>query len=158
MINPGDLRLISMNPTKRDHTLKYLLELPFIGTTLFNLIHCRLNFNNLFYNTRRSDAMSYYVEQFYQNAHFDNSNARYPFASYICNFLNVDIRDTLKESNISLYVISGENREIDYNLIHKQYVDYNQSIECSVVKKASDFPHLENPFSTYDYIQLYLQD
>lgn len=158
MINPGDLRLVSMNPSKRDHTMKYLLELPFVGTTLYNLIHCRLNFNNLFSNSKGSNSMSYYIDQFYHNAHFENSNARYPFASYITNYLNLDIRDTLKESNISLYIISGENREIDYDLVHKQYTDYNPSIECEVVHKSSDFPHLENPFGTYDLIKLYLLD
>jgi pimeloyl-ACP methyl ester carboxylesterase len=158
MINPGDLRLISMNPTKRDHALKYLLELPFIGTTLYNLIHCRSNFNNLFSKSKNSNMMSFYVDQFYHNAHFENSNARYPFASYVTNYLNLDIREILKESNMSLYIISGESRDFDYRIVHKQYTDYNPSIECEVIKKASDFPHLENPFATYDILQLFLQD
>jgi len=158
MINPGDLRVVSMNPSKRDQTMKYLLELPFVGTTLYNLIHCRLNFNNLFSNSKGSNSMSYYIDQFYHNAHFENANARYPFASYITNYLNLDIRETLKDSNISIYIISGESRETDFNLIHKQYTDYNPSIECEIVHKSSDFPHLENPFATYDLIKLYLLD
>lgn len=158
MINPGDLRLTAMNPTKRDHSLKYLLETPFIGTTLYNLIHCRWNFINLFSNSKASNSMSYYIDQFYLNAHFENSNARYPFASYISNYLNIDIKETLKESNISLYIISGNGREIEYKIVHKQYQDLNPSIECEVVPKATDFPHLENPFATYDLLKLFLLD
>ena len=114
--------------------------------------------NNLFSNSKNSNSMSFYIDQFYHNAHFENSNTRYPFASYLTNYLNLDIRDTLKDSNISLFIISGASREIDYQLIHKQYTDYNPSIECEVVPKASDFPHLENPFATYDLIKLFLLD
>ena len=57
-----------------------------------------------------------------------------------------------------MYIISGEDRDVDYHLLHKQYTDYNPSIECETVSKASDFPHLENPYGTYDLIKLYLLD
>ncbi len=158
MINPSDIRIAAMNPSTRNNTAKYLLELPFIGTTIYNLIHCRLNFNNLFQDVKNHDSMKYYIEQFYHNAHYDTANIRYSFASYVGNYMNLDIRETLQNSNISLYIISGEERNTSYEIIHEQYTSYNPSIECAVVKNSSAFPHLENPFITYDFIQLYLQD
>lgn len=158
MINPIDLRISAMNPTTRDNTVKYLLELPFLGTTLYNLVHSRLNFMQLFSNLHNRSSMKFYIDQFYHNAHYNDSSARYAFASYISNYMNIDIREGLKASNISLYIISGEGREVSVDLIHEQYTSYNPSVECAVIKNASDFPHLENPFSTYDHIQLYLQD
>jgi len=158
MINPCDLRVAAMNPTTRDNTIKYILELPFIGTTLYNLINSRLNFKSLFSSITLKESMNYYIDQFYYNAHFNNSNARYSYASNLSNYMNLDLRETLQNSNISLYIISGEKRTTNYKLIHDQYLAYNPSIECTSVKASSDFPHLENPFTTYDYIQLYLQD
>jgi len=158
MINPGDLRLTSMNPNKKDRTLKYLLEMPFIGTTVYNLIHCRKNFKNQFDLEHKSESLNIYVENFYLNAHFDNSNTRYPFASYFNNYLNLNVRETIKDSNISLFIINGTDREIKPAYIEKQYTDLNPSIECAQVKKSSSLPHIENPYQTYDFINLFLRD
>ncbi len=158
MINPIDLRVAALNPSRRDHTVKYLLELPFLGTTLFNLVHSRLNFKQLFNKVHNKSSMKYYIDQFYHNAHYSDSSSKYAFASYISNYMNIDIREALKASNISLYIISGSDREVSTKTIHDQYTDHNPSIECVTIKGSSDFPHLENPFTTYDQIQLFLHD
>jgi pimeloyl-ACP methyl ester carboxylesterase len=158
MLNPGDLRFTSMNPSQKDKTLKYLIELPFIGTTLYNILHNRRNYKNQFDLSKKSETLNLFIENFYLNAHFDNANARYPFASYFTNYLNLDVSETIKESNISLFIINGENREVKSHVISKQYTDLNPSIECEIVKNTSNFPHIENPYSTYDLINLYLRN
>lgn len=158
MINPGDLRMTSMNPTKRDHTLKYLLELPFIGTTIYNILHSRKNYKRQFKVTAKSNTVSYYLDQFHSNAHYDSSNIRFIFASYIANYLNVSVREIIKDLNKSIYIINGIDRTVPHHLIEEQYTDINPSIECSIVKKSSDFPHLENPYATVDLLNLFLND
>lgn len=158
MINPGDLRFTSMNPTQKDRTLKYIIELPFIGTTIYNLLHCRRNYKNQFDTRHKSESLTFFIENFYLNAHFDNANTRFPFASYFSNYLNLNVSETIKESNISLFIINGEDRETHGDIIAKQYTDLNPSIECAFVKQSSSFPHIENPYITYDLINLFLRD
>lgn len=157
MINPGDLRFTAMNPSKKDRTLKYIIEIPFIGTTIYNMLHSRRNYNKQFIIQNNTDTLKYFIENFYQNAHFDNANTRFPFASYFTNFLNLDVSETIKNSNISLFIINSEEREIQPNIIAKQYTDLNPSIECVTVKQSSNFPHIESPFQTYDHLNLFLR-
>lgn len=157
MINPGDLRFTAMNPSQKDRTLKYILELPFIGTTIYNLLHSRRNYKNQFNLQNNTDSLKYFIENFYLNAHFDSASTRYPFASYFTNFLNLDVSETIKNSNISLFIINSEDREIQPNIIAKQYTDLNPSIECVTVKQSSNFPHIESPFQTYDLLNLFLR-
>lgn len=158
MINPGDVRLISMNPTKRDRSLKYILELPFIGTTLYNLLHIKQNYKKQFNLTTKTNTLDHYIHTFHLNAHYDNSNIRFIFASYIANYLNISIKKILNDLDNSIYIINGQNRNIDTKFIEKQYTDLNPSIECATIKNSADFPHLENPYATADLINLFLND
>lgn len=158
MINPSDLRVTSMNPTKRDFTVKYLFELPFIGTSIYNLLHNKTNYKKQFKVNKGSNSLSYFIDLFHTNAHFMNSNVRFSFASYLSNYMNLSVDDALKSMNNSVYIIHGEDRTTDKKLIEKQYMELNPSIETATIKKTADFPHLENPFSTCDLIHLFLHD
>lgn len=158
MINPSDLRVTSMNPTKRDFTIKYLIELPFIGTSIYNLLHNKGNYKKQFKIANGSNSLSYFIDQFHTNAHFMNSSVRYSFASYLSNYMNLSVEDALKTIDHSIYIIHGENRTTNKDYIENQYMELNPAIETATIKNTADFPHLENPFSTCDLIRLFLHE
>lgn len=153
MINPIDLRSAAIKPSKRDKTAKYLLEFPFIGTSLYNLLHCRIHYRKLFF---ANGNIKSYISRFYDNAHNGNVYIRYAFASQLCNYMNQDIKKAVLDSDISLYVINGRNRSLDYQIIESSYRNLNPSIEFETIKNSIDLPHLENSNDSYAVIQLFL--
>jgi pimeloyl-ACP methyl ester carboxylesterase len=158
MINPTNLPKTAMNPSKKNYTLKYLLETPFIGTTLYNFLNSKYMFNYQFNIKNKMNILSPYIEQFYYNAHNEDTRIRYAFASSLCNYLNLDLKNILDKSDRCLYIINGIDRDYDVKTIEKQYTTINPSIECATIKNSSNFPHIENPYATCDTIELFLLD
>ncbi len=157
MINPPDLDSTMMTPSKRNYTLKYLFELPYIGTTLYNIVHSRFMFNRMLRLNNKTNLSSY-IEEFYYNAHNDDSRIRYAFASNLCNYLNLDLRNILNKLDNSLYIINGHKQEEHARFIENQYTFTNPSIECATIKNTSNFPHIENPYATFETIELFLHE
>lgn len=159
MINPGDLKHSSLNPTKADQTLKYLLELPFIGTSLYAWIHTPTRYRYQFaLESHSHHQMQDSLNDFYRFAYYDHPNIRYAYASMRCRYLNMNVTEPLAELDHSLYIINGEKRRHSPSDIQKQYQDVNPSIESSIVRHSADFPHIENPYATLDLIRLFLDD
>ena len=158
MINPSDIKKTFFQPSKKNYTLKYILETPYIGTTLYNLLNSRHMFSRKFNVFSKANILSPYIDQFYNNAHNDDSRIRYTFASKICNYFNLDLKSILHKSDNCLYIINGKDRNGNLEMIEKHYTEINPSIECATIKKSSNFPHIENPYATCDLIELFLLD
>ncbi len=160
MISPPGLAKIALNPSKKNYTLKYLLESPYIGTTLYNLLNSQFMFNRQFgvRDKPMNKVLLPYIEQFYYNAHNEDSRIRYAYASSICNYLNLDLRNILDKSDHCLYIINGSQRDYDIKALEGQYTHINPSIECATIKHSTNFPHIENPYATCDTIELFLHD
>nr|WP_246208673.1 alpha/beta fold hydrolase [Anaerotalea alkaliphila] len=171
-INPEDLRLLGLNPSKKDRYLKWLIESPLVGTSLFNLFHSKKQLNRLFkseYIHKNIYVMRRYSVLFYENTHVayntferqggsKGSLGKFLFASEYCNYTNVSLQGILPQINNSIYVIQGASRSMDYRQIAEQYRSLNAAIEFAAVDHAKEFPHLEKPESTLEIIQLFLHE
>lgn len=159
LLNPGDLVDSSLNPSKADRTLKYLLELPFIGTSLYAWIHTPTRYRHQFELDRHSHhQMQDMISEFYRFTYYDHPNIRYAYASMRSRYLNMSVQEPLSVLDHSIYIINGEKRRPNPTEIKKQYQAINPSIESSIVKHSADFPHIENPYATLDLVHLFLED
>jgi len=158
-INPEDLTLLSSNPSTKNSILKYILEIPILGTFIYNLISSHNNMGRLFNKRYIYTARSYqhkFISAFYEAAHLGKSNNKFAYASNHCKYTNVNITNGLKEINHSIYIIQGSERYIDPAYIASSYKHVNAAIESSIINKTRDFPHIENPESTIELISIYL--
>lgn len=157
-INPQGLYKLNQIPSKQTKLLKLLIDIPVLGTFIYNILTYR-NFiekdfqEKYFYNPlniHEEDILAYM-----ESAHTPDYSSKHAFASYAGRYMNANIIHSLKEINHSIYIISGGERE-ENEVILENYQYYNVSIETSVIPKAKHLVHLERPEEVLKQIRIFL--
>ncbi|MBS6194479.1 MAG: alpha/beta fold hydrolase [Clostridiales bacterium] len=147
MINPEDLATLNQIPTKQSKIAKFLLELPLVGTLVYNVIMARGNIDLYFtehylYNPFHMDTEL--VDSYFESAHLDQGNGKYLLASLKGKYVYCNIAQALKSINNSIYIIQGES-EVRAKESAALYCSLNPSVECEIFSHAKHLPHIELP-------------
>lgn len=158
LVNPDNLKQLNKVPSKKTKTLKFLLEIPIIGTTIYHILTGKHNFDHefmeyYFYNPFKVEDE--HIHAYYEAAHLEHSAGKYLYASLIGGYLNANILPALKAINQSIYIIGGEKEAYISDTI-SGYQEWNPSIEAATIEKSKHFPHLEVPEKFLDTLSLYL--
>jgi pimeloyl-ACP methyl ester carboxylesterase len=158
-INPASISSLSKNPRTKHVILKYLIELPIIGTLIYNIISSkgfiRSNFKkHLQYND--NNHIGKFVDAYFEASHLYESSNKYVYTSNYCHYNNVNICQALNQINNNIYIIQGRNRTENYDKIAQRYKYENPSIESSIIKSTKDYPHIENPEAVFELLTVYL--
>jgi len=157
-INPGDFDDLSKNPKRKDKLNKFLIELPVIGTTFYNIMFSRLmirrSLKNKFYNPIHLKLA--YIDTFREAAHLSGSASKYTYASDLCHFNNVNIKEAISKINNNIFIIQGTRTNSDYEALIYNYKSLNPAIESSTIDRSKNYPHLEKPESTLEVLMVYL--
>ncbi len=158
-ISPTSLATLHRNPGKRDKVLKYILESPIIGTTIYN-IACsksmlKAKFKKDLYHSKRNIS-SKTVDLYHEASHLQGANNKFLYASQCCKYLNVSTRDALASINNSIYIIMGDTPGVEEVL--DNYLATNPAIEYSCLNDAKELPHLEQPAEVIDICRIYFDD
>ena len=126
---------------------KLLLEMPLIGTLIFNMNNTRQTYRNLFrdrYFYNPYAVRTSYVKNYYDASHYGSMTSKYLFASIVANYTGINTSRAIKDINNSIYILSGEYEENIRETV-ADYQELNPSIESSVIPKTKHLPQLENP-------------
>ncbi len=126
---------------------KLLLEMPLIGTLIFNMNNTRQAYRNIFrdkYFYNPYAVRTSYVKNYYDASHFGSMTSKYLFASIVANYTGINTSRAIKDINNSIYILSGEYEENIRETI-ADFQELNSSIESSVIPKTKHLPQLENP-------------
>jgi pimeloyl-ACP methyl ester carboxylesterase len=155
-INPPKIKNLQKNPTKRDKILKYILETPIIGTTVYNIASSKyilkMNFKKrMFYNKKLVKRKYIYV--YNESAHIQGSSNKYLYASKCCKYLNVSINKAIENINNSIYLLIEDN-DNSQDIIDN-YLKLNPAIEYSTIHDTKLLPHLEKPSDIINICSIY---
>lgn len=147
MINPEDLAVLNQVPTKHSKAAKFLLELPLIGTLVYNILMARGNIELSFtekylYNPFHMDTEL--VDSCFESAHLDRGNGKYLLASMKGKYICCNIAQAIKSINNSIYIIQGESTQRAEESV-ALYHSLNPAIEYEIISHAKYFPHIESP-------------
>lgn len=154
-INPETLLSCSQVPGKNAKLYKLFLDLPIIGTLIYNIACSKQSIKrefitNLFYNPY--SVKSKMISACHESAHLGNS-PKSVYASIKCNYIKCNISNALKRINNSIYLI-GSNIE-GMNECMEEFKDYNPAIETVSISNVKLLPHMEKPMEIYDLIQTF---
>lgn len=155
ILNPTSIGELVRPVTKQSELKKKIIELPIIGTFLYN---CRVSKSMIiddykyvyFYNDKNVPSKA--VEISYYNAHCKNSNGKYLLGSMIGNYTNINIIHALSKINNEIYLIGSGN----YKTIIQEYKRYNQNIHAIYVSNCRLLPQLEIPATIAEKINTIL--
>lgn len=156
LINPSHIESVSSGKINTKLS-KLLLEMPLIGTLIFNICNTRQKYRTTFqtkyfYNPFAVKSSS--VKNYYDASHFGTNTSKYLFASIAANYTGINTSRAIKDINNSIYILAGE---FDDNMreICADYQELNPSIEVSVINKTKHLPQLENPNSVLNAMSIF---
>lgn len=157
MINPEDLGMLNQIPTKQSKIAKFLLELPLIGTLVYNVIMARGNIDLLFTEHYWYDPFhldNELLDMYYESSHLDKGNGKYLLASIKGKYIYCNIAPTLKTLDNSIYIIEGKSeKRADESIA--LYTSMNPAVEYEIISHSKHLPHLECPRKILDAIDIF---
>lgn len=157
MVNPSSMKDMAKYPKTNHKTLKYLVELPLIGTTIYNIANSHGTiFKEYKKKTLYPDIHTQKdVDTMYESSHLGGPSARYLYASERSHFTNINMLHALKKLNHSMCIIGGKDlKDIEDTI--KDYVAINPSIETELVDNCKQYPHIEQTDAFSDLCSIYL--
>lgn len=155
-INPDSLLSCSHIPGKSARYYKFILDLPIIGTLLYNFASARSIISRTFsesYFYNPYDVNPHYIDKYHESAHLGDS-PKSVYASVQCNYTKCNITKTLEKIDNSIYILGGE-AEQDIDLIIKEYTKCNPAIESSTIPNTKHLPQIENPEEVSSTVQMF---
>lgn len=157
MVNPSSMKDMAKYPKTNHKTLKYLVELPLIGTTIYNIANSHgAIFREYKKKTLYPDIHTQKdVDTMYESSHLGGPSARYLYASERSHFTNINMLHALKKLNHSMYIIGGKDlKDIEHTI--EDYVSINPSIETELVDNCKQYPHIEQTDAFSALCSIYL--
>ncbi len=160
LVNPSDVNLLDKIPDKHSKITSQLINLPVIGTLLYNLLTRRENIETLFkesyfYDRKKIDNDT--VSTYYEAAHMGEGSPKYLFSSLSGRYTTVNLKHCMKSLTNSIYIIMGKDEERQTE-ITEQYKNLLPSIECAVIPETKHLPQLEKVDEFIEQMNLFLED
>lgn len=143
-IHPTDITYNVQSPTISREFIKRLIELPILGTFIYNYLtnkqHLQKEFTEKYYYNA-SKIPQKLIDTYYESAHLQKSNGKYLYASILGKYTNINIIHALKVIDQPIHFIVTESfgKEIE------KYKEYNDQIKIDYLSDAGYLPQLEIP-------------
>lgn len=157
-ISPTDLHSLAKTPDSNKNHLKFMLELPIMGTFLYNLSVSKKNIrekisNQYFFQGEK--VPDQLIQAYYKSAHRDNGYGKFLWASMHSSYTNINIVPALKKMNHPISLIGGSEKPYSDDIID-EYQSFNPSIEKAIIKGTRHLPQIEKPTAFVETINIFL--
>ena len=158
-INPVSLKQLDVIPDKLSKFKMRIMELPFIGTFIYNVMtnppHIDEAFRTKYFE--RPQLISGSIEEvYYEAAHTNGSNGKYLYSSMIGNYLNNNITHAVKSLHTPTLIIGSKEMK-RYALALDDYHMVNPNLEIMRITNGNLYPHMEVPEKIVSIIEDYLK-
>lgn len=158
-INPVSLKQLDILPDQLSKLKMRLIELPFIGTFIYNIMTNPPRIDEAFRNRyfERPQLISTTIEEvYYEAAHTSGSNGRYLYSSMLGNYLNNNITHAVKSLTTPTLIIGSKEMK-HYALALDDYHKINPNLEIMRITNGNLYPHMEVPEKIVSIIEDYLK-
>lgn len=159
MINPPSVYESEMIPDANTRISKRIMELPIIGTFLYNILNSKANcFKKAVedYFSKDDYTSCTYSFTMYDACHKNGCGSKYVMASIIGLYTNFPVRRALSSTSKDILIIGGSN-EPDMEETLSSYRDIMPNISSTIIEGVKHFPQLENPKELYSVLEKHLQ-
>ena len=158
LINPISLDELNIIPDKLSKLKKRIIELPFIGTFVYNLMTSNIKIDETFrtkYHGNPQLISSRMEDVYYESAHTGGSNGRFLYSSLIGNYVNNTATHAVKKL-VTPTLIIGCKELKKYEHALDDYHMLNSNIEIIRINNGSLYPHIEIPEKISSIIENYI--
>lgn len=159
LINPISLKQLDIIPDQLSKFKKRIVELPFVGTFIYNLMNNSTKIDEHFrtrYYERPQLIFSTMEEIYYESAHTSGSNGRFLYSSILGNYLNNNIDHAIKNLSTPTLII-GSREMKKYSHVLDDYHKVNPNLDIIRITNGNLYPHMEVPEKIISIIEYYLK-
>ena len=145
MINPDSLLKCGQTPNQYSRIYKFLIDLPVIGTLIYNIANSRKSITEKFLTINYADPCKIEPETIsfcHEASHLGDSSAKALYSSIKGNYTKLSISHALKKIDNSIFIIGGEYEKNIENTI-LEYTALNPAVESEILKNSAHLPHME---------------
>lgn len=159
LINPEKLSDTKKNPKHRHKILQSILNMPILGTFIYNSAVSRSILEKLFkdsYFGNHSFVPNKYIDIYYEAAHKGKSASKYLYSSIRCRYMNTPVSIAVAKINNPVVIFAGQKVP---NIIKsiKHYQSLNSSVKAVLLKNCGYLPQLEYPEYFCKNLEIYLK-
>lgn len=147
LINPPGIKNVQGTITTANKIMKDIMELPLIGTFVYNLTHKRSDIDTAFrqrYYKKPQLILGKLEDIYYEAAHSNNGNGKYLYASQISNYMNVHMDHVIRKLEKPVHMVASQDLKSNISTIDS-YRHLNSSIEIHYLSGCKLLPQLEIP-------------
>ena len=147
LINPPSIKNVQGTITTANKILKDIMELPLIGTFVYNLTHKRSDIDTAFrqrYYKKPQLILGKLEDIYYEAAHSNNGNGKYLYASQISNYMNVHMDHVIRKLEKPVHMVASQDLKSNISTMDS-YRHLNSSIEIHYLSGCKLLPQLEIP-------------
>ena len=159
-INPPAMNSFDRTPDKYSSVKKALLELPILGTFLYNVRTHESNIRRTLqktYFSRPQLVSSKMLDAYYEASHMGKSHGKYLMASIEGHYTDNAIGHAVKKLTIPLYIIESRSMT-DAVAIADSYAHKNATVETAYISNAGLTPQLEVPDKLLNIMRMFLHE
>lgn len=159
-INPTPIAQLEITPDKISRFRKGLIDLPIIGTFLYNILSSPLHLDTIckeFYFSKIEHVTPELKDTFYEASHLKNSRGKYLLSSIFGNYMNVNIKHALKKIKKPICIIGSRQLPMNREYL-AEYEKLNRKFDVTMISGAKNYPQLEIPEKTLRIIQDFLKE
>lgn len=147
LINPPSIKNVQGTITTANKIMKDIMELPLIGTFVYNLTHRRSDIDTAFrqrYYKKPQLILGKLEDIYYEAAHSNNGNGKYLYASQISNYMNVHMDHVIRKLEKPVHMVASQDLKSNISTMDS-YRHLNSSIEIHYLSGCKLLPQLEIP-------------
>ncbi len=140
-VEPQSIAESARVPKANHKALKYVVELPVIGTLIYNLSSCKTAFcRNLrrIYGEQLCDPDGEMIQCMVEAAHLGGPSARYLYASVRSHFTDIFVGTAVRNLDHSIILIGGDNEHC--RAVFDEFCTYNPAVETVFLKDCKGMP------------------
>lgn len=147
LINPPSIKNVQGTITTANKIMKDIMELPLIGTFVYNLTHKRSDIDTAFrqrYYKKPQLILGKLEDIYYEAAHSNDGNGKYLYASQISNYMNVHMDHVIRKLEKPVHMVASQDLKSNISTMDS-YRHLNSSIEIHYLSGCKLLPQLEIP-------------
>lgn len=155
LVSPISVEDALKGPDNLSNIRRHILNVPVIGTTVYNIIFNRPSLKRLLSAKCFKDGRipSDYINACHETAHIGDASAKYLFISTECNFTTVTISKALSELDNCIYMVNGMHNN---NNVIDEYIKLNPAIENVMIQDSKKLPQVEQPLEFVRQTEIFL--
>jgi len=155
LVSPISVEDALKGPDNLSNIRRHILNVPVIGTTVYNIIFNRPSLKRLLSSKcfKEGRIPSDYINACHETAHIGDASAKYLFISTECNFTTVTISKALSELDNCIYMVNGMHNN---NNVIDAYIKLNPAIENVMIQDSKKLPQVEQPLEFVRQTEIFL--